>query len=150
MKHILILFIFAYGNLYALDVNSTLKIYHKLFFSFSNKIIISVYVNDKEYQQVFLKSKRLKVVKKLKNADIVLITDEVTLERTLSQYKNLDIDTKPILFVTDYHFLNRSKNIVGAFYWRKGRSQLLFIKSRLNAYNIMLPEDYHKFIVDEL
>jgi hypothetical protein len=107
-------------------------------------------VNDKEYEQVFLTSKRLKLVKDLEDADIVLITNERTLGRAFAQNQRLEVGTKPILFVTDHHFLDRSKDIVGAFYWRKGRSQLLFIKSRLDAYHVTLPDEYQKFIVDEL
>jgi hypothetical protein len=150
MKKILILLIFFYGHLYALDRDSTLKIYHKLFFSLTPKAVVSVYVNDKEYEQVFLTSKRLKLVKDLEDADIVLITNERTLGRAFAQNQRLEVGTKPILFVTDHHFLDRSKDIVGAFYWRKGRSQLLFIKSRLDAYHVTLPDEYQKFIVDEL
>ena len=144
------LLILFYGHVYALDRDSTLKIYHKLFFSLTPKAVISVYVNDDEYRQVFLTSKRLKLVKDLKDADIVLITNERTLGRALSQNQSLEVGRKPILFVTDHHFLGRSKDIVGAFYWRKGRSQLLFIKSRLDAYHITLLDEYQKFIVDEL
>ena len=150
MKKILMLLILFYGHVYALDRDSTLKIYHKLFFSLTPKAVISVYVNDDEYRQVFLTSKRLKLVKDLKDADIVLITNERILDKVFAQKQASEMGKKPILFVTDYHLLDRSEEIVGAFYWRKGRSQLLFVKNRLDRYNITLPDEYKKFIVDEL
>ncbi len=150
MRKILILFILFYGHLYALDRDSTLKIYHKLFFSLSPKAEISVYVNDNEYRQVFLTSKRLRLVSDPKEADIVLITNARTLDKVFTQNQTSEIGKKPILFVTDYHLLDRSEEIVGAFYWRKGRSQLLFVKNRLDKYNITLPDEYQKFTVDEL
>jgi hypothetical protein len=150
LRKILILLILFYGHLYALERDSTLKIYHKLFFSLAPKAVISVYVNDEEYRQVFLTSKKLYLVSDPKEADIVLITNERTLGRVFAENQSLKIGRKPILFVTDYHFLGKSENIVGAFYWRKGRSQLLFIKNRLDKYNITLPDEYQRFTVDEL
>ena len=150
MRNILILFILFYGHLYALERDSTLKIYHKLFFSLSPKAEISVYVNDNEYRKIFLTSKRLHLVSDPKASDIVLITNERTLEKVLAKEKASQTDKKPILFVTDYHLLARSDKVVGAFYWRKGRSQLLFVKNRLDKYHIVLPDEYQKFIVDEL
>jgi len=109
-----------------------------------------VYVNDDEYRQVFLTSKRLRLVSDPKEADIVLITNERTLEKVLTKEKASQTDKKPILFVTDYHLLAKSDMVVGAFYWRKGRSQLLFVKNRLDKYNITLPDEYQRFTVDEL
>ena len=61
-----------------------------------------------------------------------------------------DMLKKPIIFVTNYHFLKISDEIVGAFYWRKGRSQLLFIKKRLQQHDITLPKEYQSFMIDEL
>ena len=109
-----------------------------------------MYVNDDEYRQVFSTSKRLHLVSDPKEADIVLITNERTLSRVFAQNQTSVIGKKPILFVTDYHLLDRSEEIVGAFYWRKGRSQLLFVKNRLDKYNITLPDEYQRFTVDEL
>lgn len=150
MRKILILLILFYGHLYALDRDSTLKIYHKLFFSLSPKAEISVYVKDNEYRKIFLTSKRLHLVEDPKEADIVLITNEKTLDQVLAQEKISKTDKKTILFVTDYHLLARYNEVVGAFYWRKGRSQLLFVKSRLDKYHISLPDEYQRFIVDVL
>lgn len=84
-------------------------------------------------------------------SDIILVTDRSTLFKIMRERQWDDKkDEKPILFVTDYRLLEFSFDIVGAFYWKKGRSQLLFIKNRLDAYNITLPNEYKNFIVDEL
>ncbi|TET87759.1 MAG: hypothetical protein E3J96_04780 [Sulfurovum sp.] len=88
---------------------------------------------------------------KPEESDIVLITDGSTLHSVLRRNRvENNTNKKPILFVTDYRFLERSTDIVGAFYWRKGRSQLLFIKNRLDKYGIVLPSEYKDFLVDEL
>jgi len=141
----------VYGHLYALEKESTLKMYHRIFAALSPKASITVYTKDKEYRDVFRHSKRIFLSDKLEESDIVLITEGRTLSNILSSIKiNTDFGKKPIIFVTNYHFLKMSNDIVGAFYWRKGRSQLLFIEKRLKEHNITLPKEYQNFMIDEL
>jgi hypothetical protein len=114
--------------------------------------VIKVYTNDKEYKDVFVTSQRISLTDKPEESDIILITDASTLHSVLRRNRvENTINQKPI-FVTNYRFLKISTNILGAFYWKKGRSQLLFIKNRLslNEYNITLPQEYKDFTVDEL
>ena len=134
-----------------MDRESTLKMYHSIFAALSPKASINVYTNDKEYRDVFSHSKRIFLSDKFEEADIVLVTEESTLSNILYRTKVNTYDSKkPIIFVTNYHFLKMSDDIVGAFYWRKGRSQLLFIKKRLNQHDITLPQEYQSFMIDEL
>ncbi|MBT8349112.1 MAG: hypothetical protein HKP62_06690 [Sulfurovum sp.] len=150
MKKIIILFIYLYSGLYALERESTLKMYHGIFSALTSKAMISIYTTDEEYIKVFTASKRIILAQKPEESDIMLITDRSTLNNILES-DTIDQDTKrPILFVTDYHFLKYSEDVVGAFYWRKGRSQLLFIHKRLEEHNITLPVLYQKFMIDEL
>lgn len=123
--------------------------YHGIFTALSSKIPITVYINDKEYRDVLIHSKKIVLANTPEEADIALVTDERTLKDILYT-QNRNLGKKPIIFVTDYHFLKMSEKIVGAFYWRKGRSQLLFIKNRLRHYNITLPKAYQNFMIDEL
>jgi len=125
--------------------------YHGIFTALSSKASISVYTNDKEYRDVFIHSKKIVLSNTLEESDIALVTEERTLKDILyANNINRNFDKKPIIFVTNYHFLKISEEIVGAFYWRKGRSQLLFIKNRLKQHNIILPKAYQSFMMDEL
>ncbi len=113
--------------------------------------MIYVYADDREYREVFVTSKRMLLSDEHEKSDIILVTDRSTLFKIMRERQWADKkDEKPILFVTDYRLLQYSFDIVGAFYWKKGRSQLLFIKNRLDAYNINLPREYEDFMVDEL
>jgi hypothetical protein len=150
LKKIIILLILFYSGLHALERESTLKMYHGIFSALSSKAMISVYTDDQEYKKVFATSKRIVLSKKPEESDITLITNRSSLRRMLKRNRVNYNTEKPILFVTDYHFLKDSEDIVGAFYWRKGRSQLLFIKKRLEQQDIRLPEAYQNFMVDEL
>ena len=117
----------------------------------TSKLLVSVYINDKEYRNVFKYSKQIILSKRLEDADIVLITEERTLKSVLKKMKvNKGKKKMPILFVTKYKFLKSSEDILGASYWSKGRSQLLFIKNRLDKRFIVLPRAYRKFTIDEL
>jgi len=141
----------VYGHLYALERESTLKMYHQIFSAMVSKPMITVYTEDKEYKAVFATSKRMFLSDEPEKSDIILITDRSTLFKIIRERQWAALkDEKPILFVTDYRLLEYSFGIVGAFYWKKGRSQLLFVKNRLDAYNIVLPKEYKNFIVDEL
>ena len=111
---------------------------------------MNIYTNDREYQEVFGFSRDLILVKNPEEADIVLITNESTLNAMLQEKKTNPKMKMSKFFVTDYHFLKKSKAILGAFYWRKGRSQLLFIQNRLEIYHIVLPEEYREFIIEAL
>ena len=134
-----------------MDRESTLKMYHSIFTALSPKVSIAVYTKDQEFRDVFSHSKRIFLSDKFEEADIALVTEESTLNNVLYSVKvNTNDSKKPIIFVTNYHFLKMSDDIVGAFYWRKGRSQLLFIKKRLRQYDITLPKEYQRFMVDEL
>ena len=151
MRKVLVLLILMSGHLYSLERKSTLKIYHSIFHALSSKENISVYTNDKEYRDVFIHSKEISLSEDPENTDIILITQESMLNEILdSMSQDMNKTEQPIIFVTNYKFLKISEKIIGAFYWRKGRSQLLFIKNRLERSNITLPEEYQKFMIDEL
>lgn len=152
MKKILIFLLLFGGCLSALERESTLKIYHQIFGALAPKPVIRIYTSDRKYREVFMHSEKLLLSKGFEESDIILITDEATLERVLKKKAlgEFEWDKRPVLFVTDYHLLEKSSDAVGAFYWRKGRSQLLFIKNRLDRYRIVLPEEYNDFLVEEL
>ena len=151
MRKILICLIFLYGELYALERESTLKMYHGIFSALSLDKPVTIYVNDKEYRYVFKYSKKISLTTRPEDSDIVLVTDQSTLKSVIEKLNtNQRRNKMPIIFVTKYQLLKLSEDIVGAFYWRKGRSQLLFIKKRLDRYNIKLPREYQNFMIDTL
>ena len=135
-----------YQQVYALEPSSTLKLYHHLFKSMSKNRSVTVYVKDKEYQNIFSKSKYIKLVLQPEKADIVLITTETM----LYSLKDNQFSKNTIVLTNQYRHLEKRDDIVGAFYYRKGRRQFLFLKPRLKEHNITLPYEYNKYIVDEL
>ncbi len=151
MKKILVLFIFLYGHLFALDKESTLNLYQHVFSALSSAHPVFVYVEDPEYKAVFADADTMVLAKRMEEADVILITNRRMFDKVLHQ-KDLHLyqDKKTLLFATDYHILKDSKEVVGALYWKKGRSQLLFVKNRLKALGIVLSGEYHKYIIEAL
>ena len=151
MKKILILLILLFGHLYALDKKSTLKIYHQIFFSMLPKEEkIRVYTKDKELLDIFRNSKKIIPVKTPEESDIIVVGNSAVYQKihdlVVKQKKREDV----IIFATDYHLLKKYPYIIGALYWKKGRSQLLFLRPRLEKYHITLPDEYQPFIVESL
>jgi len=130
----------------AWDKESTVKLYHHLFNSIIQHETIKLYTQNREYTTLFTHAKDFVLVDKAEDADIVLLTSKKEIEK----FKNTILPKNTILFTTSYQLLKTNDDIVGAFYWRKGRSQLLFIRERLEKKNIHLPQSYRKYIIGEL
>jgi len=79
---------------------------------------------------------RFQLAKDCKQSDVVIIKHS----------KDLTNECKDkILFGTKYQTL-RNKNVVGAFFWQKGRPNILFYKTRLDEHKIILNKDLRKYI----
>ncbi len=102
-------------------------------------------MSEKEHPKVYIYTQNkaletfpgnLQVVNNCKEADIVL----------LSTLKDLPKGCKEkILFGTKYKHL-RNKQVVGAFFWQKGRPNILFYEKRLQKQGIKLDASFKKYI----
>ncbi len=129
-------------HLSALETSSTLKIYHNLFASILKKTTYAVYTDNTELRDAFSRSNRIRLSASPERTDIVVASKR----STVSQANRLD----KVTLVTKYSLLRGSPTAIGALYWRKGRSQLVFVKSRLKHFSISLPAVYRRFILDKL
>lgn len=143
MKKLLIFCILSCWHLHALEVRSTLKIYHDLFTSLLHTSHYHIYTDDKSLYAVFSKSNKISLVQDPSNADALVISKR-------SSLKHIPHTGNTIILATKYSLLQHSRHIIGAFYWRKGRAQLLFVKKRLQGLGISLPGKYRKYTVDTL
>jgi hypothetical protein len=149
MKRVLI-FMLLYGHLYALDTQSTLNVYRDLLSSLVPKQVIRVYVPDQELHEVFAHSKKMIPVPEPTEADIVIVPNQSVYRFIRAKLTSMKEKKMPLFFATDYRVLRDSDEVVGALYWRKGRSQLLFVDERLQKHGIKLPVRYQRYSVDAL
>ena len=108
-----------------------------------NKLITAV--TTKEHPKVYIFTQNdalekypgsLVLVENCKDADVVI----------LSTLKNLPEACKgKILFGTRYMHL-RNPQVIGAFFWQKGRPNILFYQYRLDQHHIKLNENFQKYI----
>jgi len=86
-----------------------------------------------QYQETLLK-KNLTVTS-FENANIVLFPELLTTDKMniVSSYKELKIN----------------KNSIGAIYLKKGRTQIIFVKERLQNNGLSLPNAFQKNILNE-
>lgn len=133
MINFLITFLILASNLFAND-DYELKLYEKIFSSIYPSQKLKIYSDDTT--SVLLKrSDRFVIVKDCSDAQILI-------------GKNLHLDEKcdnKPRFTTSYNSFINNKNVIGAFYWRKGRPQMKFKKDILKKFNIKIPKSLEKF-----
>ena len=88
-----------------------------------------------------LELKQLNVVKTCKNAKVLILSSEKSIPKHCI--------SKPIL-VLDYDLLAKHSNAVSAFFWKKGRPNIVFIKKRLQYFSISLPPTYEKYVEEQI
>ncbi|WP_456384302.1 hypothetical protein [Persephonella sp.] len=54
-----------------------------------------------------------------------------------------------LMIVTRYYLIHKYTNAVAAFYWHKGRPNIIFISERLKHFKISIPKKYNKYIDSE-
>jgi len=111
-----------------------LNLYDKIFSSIYRSQKLKIYA-DETISELLKKSDMFIIVKNCYDAKILI-------------GKNFSFDSrcanKP-KFATSYPSFLNNKNVIGAFYWRKGRPQIKFKKNILNKFNIILPKSLEKF-----
>jgi len=81
-------------------------------------------------------TKVLNLVSNCDDADIILVKSTIDLSKSCS---------KKFIFGTRYSSLEYI-DVIGAFFWQKGRPNILFYKSRLNEKHILLDDSFSKYI----
>ncbi len=139
MKKIVILCSLAIVLL-ASDMQYELKIYKTLLNNvFPKKQTIKVWSDCPEKKKMFSHLQNIKIVKNMDNADILIVQ------------KQKNLPENKIIFATNYLILkNYKKEAIGGFYWKKGRPNILFLKSNLSRHHINLPASFNDFIEDRL
>lgn len=126
-------------NLYSLDTLSVAKIYDSILTKVFKTSSVSVYCDAKEYTEILFRSKHIRIVDSPENADIILQT-------------KFDSRFNPnqVIFTNKYAILEKNPHAIGAFYWSKGRPQIVFIRQRLEKKGIDIHNELKKYVVESL
>jgi len=132
---ILFFITFIYSIVLASDIKLASSIFNAIAIDLTKKDKPKVYLHEniKSIQQY---PKNLDIVKNCKIADIVILS-------TIKDIPSLCKDK--ILFGTRYTHL-KDKRVIGAFFWQKGRPNILFYRDRLEKRYIKLDASFDKYI----
>ena len=136
-KIIFSIFIFS-SLLFSSQIAISTKIVGKIITAISPNA--QIWIDDKEAYIDIIDIEKIKTVINCNNADI-LITKNNTYLKDICQ-------DKPVI-VFDYDLLYSNKNSVAAFFWKKGRPNIVFIKERLGKFNIIIPTKYNSYLIDK-
>lgn len=118
----------------ASDIQIEKKIYETFFAALSKKVKPSVYI-DVHIPSLELDTDKFSLVSSCQKADIVIVTK-----------KTIDAGCeKKIIFGTRYRHLKKVY-VLGAFFWQKGRPNIVFKRQQLDSKKIKLPHALQEFI----
>jgi len=135
MKILLITFI-IFCNILEAKSSYAIKLYEKILPSMIENRPIKVFL-DKETKEL------------LKNSELFQIIEVCTEKVDVLIGKNFhdiseECKNKPI-FATNYKTYKKNENSIGAFYWRKGRPQIIFNSKNLTYFQMPLVASLRKF-----
>jgi hypothetical protein len=114
-----------------------------------DKVVASMFHTDKSIQargytqqhnDIITHSKTMRLVSKIEDAKFYLVDLKIP----------DSIPENTILFSTDIEIFYNDERVIGAFYWQKGRPNLIFLRERLERYGVRLSDEFKDYIEDEL
>ena len=114
-----------------------LAIISKIAHALVKKPVILIYTDSQKYL-IKKKYDGLRFIHQCQNADMALLRH---FHKRCSHKK---------VIVLDFWLLKKDKDALGAFYWQKGRPNVIFPQSRLEQRKISLPKEFESFIDDTL
>ncbi len=131
MRYIILTLIII-GNTFASNEDYELKLYERVIGSIFTSTAMPIYSDD-NLKKTLQKSNKFVIVTNCDNA-ILIIGKEFKKKCTQLPW-----------FATSFKIFKNEKNVIGAFYWRKGRPQLKLKSSELKKFNLPLPKSLQKY-----
>ena len=100
-----------------------------------------IYSDDKDIQTAFKNIDKFYIVDTVKEAQIVILNKNTPI---LKKFPNKHI------FVLNYDLLEEIPSSFGAFFWKKGRPNIVFIKSRLNKQSLKLSKELNHYVEEKV
>lgn len=133
IKFLLTLFLIT--SIYASDDKKAAGIFNLIVKEITKKENPHVYLH-KGLESIKSYPGYLKIVTECKDADIIILSTTKEIPKECS---------KKILFGSRYSHL-KNPNVIGSFFWQKGRPNILFYKKRLQKYNLELDSSFDRYI----
>ena len=107
---------------------------------FPEKLKLKSWGSTAYHRDIISKSTRLIETKTADEAEFYLVGATVPMH----------IDEERVIFTTDIDLFYEDERVIGAFFWQKGRPNLIFLRDRLEKYKLPLSGELEAYIEDEL
>lgn len=104
--------------------------------------VITVWSDNKELIAEFKKNSNLTTTVNCEKATIIVIENKETIKHDACK-------NKPI-FVLNYNLLKDIPNSFGAFFWKKGRPNIVIIEPRTASQNIKVSKELNAYIEEKV
>ena len=123
------LFLFISILLFSQEIKGLKELLNYIFPLIIHKKIITIYTLPKYYK--YFQSSKFIITMNCKKSDII--------------FGDINCNNKPI-FALNYDFYLKNQNVIGAFYYRKGRPQLKFKKDRFLKFFKSIPKEFKDYV----
>jgi hypothetical protein len=136
LKKLILTLILILSPIYSSEIKTASKIMGKISSVLIKKENTSVLTNDARNEEIVSYSMKMKNISSCNNADMI-ITHTKDIPKC---------DKEVLIFVTNYLAFKALPEAVGAFFYQKGRPNIIFREENLAKYNIVLPSEFNKYI----
>lgn len=143
MKAIILTLLLAF-SLFASDNKDAIRaqIIEKIISNISIHEVITVWSDNKGLIAEFRKSSNIITTDDCDKANIVVVEDAKNIE-------DEDCRNKPI-FVLNYNLLKDIPESFGAFFWKKGRPNIVIIKPRTLSHGIVVTKELEAYVEEKI
>ena len=138
----LIIVVLLFSILYSNDILSKIKaqIILNIAHLITKENIVKIYVDDPDFLDIFKNKQAIKQVKDCFKADIIITENSKNIQNNCKK-KELNIIS------TTYKDYKQNRSIdFGAFFWQKGRPNMLINSKVIKERNISIPRSYYKYL----
>jgi len=118
------------------DTTSEEAVLRYIFTHINSNSFHKIWSDDPSLNNEFKADKNYTVVKDAKDADIVILRHSESL-------KNIPHNKK--IFVLKYSMLSKIPQSFGAFFWQKGRPNIVFLRPRIKKEKLKLSSELQKY-----
>ncbi|MEA3330063.1 MAG: hypothetical protein U9Q29_00010 [Campylobacterota bacterium] len=143
MKKIIFLLSISITLLFASNSSDELKlkILKNIISGIENSKPMTVWSDDEEIMSAFYLSKKFVVVDRYEDAKMIILSKKSNLpKRRRGKH----------IFVLDYNLLYEIPESIGAFFWKKGRPNIVFLKSRIEEQSLKLSANLKPYLEEKL
>ena len=143
MKKIVLIFVILNSLLNASDssINLKMQILESIYGCIKSKESMKIWSDDKQIMDYFKSTHKFEVVSQYKDANFII------LEKIQDFIKD---NSKKHIFVLNYCLLEKIPSSFGAFFWKKGRPNIVFIKPRLQKQNLHLSHKLSRYVEEQV